>query len=107
MPKSVADALSETAAEAVHAEATGKTRTVAFGPAFTAELPEKWKRFKFMRAMARGDMGAALDAVWPPASDGTPHPVVAAIEDLDLTEEEFNAAMESLAEAVAGTSRGN
>lgn len=109
----------KTAVDAVEAEATGKDRTITFGAgedAATFDLPRKWKRFRFMRAMARGDMAGCLDAIWPPSKEkdpitgqmvDKPHPIVEEIEDLDLAEEDFEAAFEALGNALGGTSAGN
>lgn len=109
----------KTAVEAAEAEATGKDRTITFGEgedARTFELPRKWKRFKFMRAMARGDMAACLDSIWPPSKEkdpitgqlvDKPHEVVEQIEELDIDEDDFEAAFEALGNALGGTSAGN
>lgn len=109
----------KTAVKAAEAEATGKARTITFGEgddARTFELPRKWKRFKFMRAIARGDMAACLDSIWPPSKEkdpltgqdvDKPHPVVEQIEDLDIDEDDFERAFEALGEALGGTSAGN
>jgi len=99
-------------------EGEKRPRTLTFGEgegALTVEVPRKWKRFKFMRAMARGDVAGCLDSIWPPTKGkdalgqdvDEPHPVVAQIEDLDLDDEEFLAAFEGLADALGGTSAGN
>lgn len=113
------------AAAAVQAEAEPGPRTMAFGSgedAIVVEIPRKMKRMKFMRAMTRNDIGAALDAIWPPLpvlKDGThqkdplgnlmyeDHPTVVLLDDLDMTEDEFNDAMEKLGMAVAGVTPGN
>lgn len=109
----------KTAVEAAAAEGSGATRTITFGSgddAVTVELPRKWKRFKFMRAMARGDIAGCLDSIWPPTREkdpitgqmvDKPHPVVEQIEDIDVDDEDFNAAFERLGEALGGTSAGN
>jgi hypothetical protein len=106
------------AVQAAADEGEGRPRTLTFGQgedAVTVEVPRKWKRFKFMRAMARGDVAGCLDSIWPPTKGkdalgqdvDEPHPVVAQIEDLDLDDEEFLAAFEGLADALGGTSAGN
>jgi hypothetical protein len=101
------------------ADEAGKgPKTLTFGEgedALTVDVPRKWKRFKFMRAMARGDVAGCLDAIWPPSKGrdalgqeiDEPHPTVAQIEDLELDDEEFLAAFEGLADALGGTSAGN
>lgn len=109
----------KTAVEATEAEATGKARTITFGEgedARTFELPRKWKRFKFMRALARGDMSGCLDSIWQPSKEKDPttgqmvekpHPIVEEIEDLDASEDDFERAFEALGNALGGTSAGN
>ena len=57
------------AVQAAADEGEGRPRTLTFGQgedAVTVEVPRKWKRFKFMRAMARGDVAGCLDSIWPP-----------------------------------------
>lgn len=106
------------AAKAAADEGSKKAKTLTFGDgedALTVDLPRKWKRFKFMRAMARGDVAGCLDAIWPPTKGkdalgqevDEPHPTVAQIEELDLDDEEFLDAFEQLGEAIGGTSSGN
>ena len=107
------------AAEAAHDEGVDAARTITFGSgdeAATFELPRKWKRFKFMRAMARGDIAGCLDSIWPPSKEkdpltgqmvDKPHPIVEQIENLDIDDDDFAAAFERLGEAVGGTSAGN
>lgn len=107
------------AVEAAEAEAAGKDRSITFGEgdsAVTFELPRKWKRFKFSRALARGDIAACLDSIWPPSREedpvtgqmvDKPHPVVEQIEELDVDGDEFTAALDRLGHALAGTSAGN
>ncbi|GGV34236.1 hypothetical protein GCM10010182_67660 [Actinomadura cremea] len=107
------------AVDAATAEAENKSRTITFGEGDDAavfELPRKWKRFRFMRALARGDMSGCLDAIWPPSKEkdpitgqpvSKPHPIVEQIEDLDIDEDEFEAAFEALGSALGGTSVGN
>lgn len=97
------------AAQALVAEATGKTRTVTFGAgesALTVQIPRKWKRFKFLRAISSGDIWRALEAVWPPVK-GADNPVLAQLEGLDLEEDEFADAIEQIADALGGTGSGN
>lgn len=117
--KTVAPSKEKAAVEAAEAEATGKARTITFGEgedARTFDLPRKWKRFKFMRALGRGDIAGCLDSIWPPskAKDpitgqmvDKPHPVVEEIEDLDIDEDDFERAFEALGNALGGTSAGN
>jgi hypothetical protein len=107
------------AVEAAEAEATGKDRTITFGEgdeAATFDLPRKWKRFKFMRALRRGDISGCLDAIWPPSQEkdpmtgemvDKPHEVVEQIENLDIGEDDFEAAFEALGNALGGTTAGN
>lgn len=118
----------EKRAEAAEAEALGNTpRTITFGEgddAVTLHVPRKWKRFKFMRALTRGDIGAALEAIWPPSpvldEQGRhqrdvagnlmydDHPQLVLLEEADVTEEEFNAVLEKLGAAVSsGVEAGN
>lgn len=105
-------------AKAAAEEGAKKPKTITFGEgddALTVEVPRKWKRFKFMRALARGDVAACLDAIWPPSKGKDalgqpteePHPIVAQVEDLDLDDDEFIAAFEQLGQAMGGTSLGN
>ncbi|WP_395109780.1 hypothetical protein [Actinomadura sp. SCN-SB] len=107
-----------TAARAAAAEGDSKPRTITFGDgedALTVELPRKFKRFKFMRAMARGDVAGCLDAIWPPSKGrdalgqdiDEPHPTVAQIEDLELDHEEFLDAFEQIGQHFGGTNLGN
>ena len=105
------------AAEAAEAEATEtakNSKTVTFGSgddALTLEVPKKWKRVKFMRALSHGDVGAALEAIWPssegPFGQPVPHPSVMALEDLDLDEVEFTEILGQLGTVIGGTSLGN
>lgn len=107
------------AAEAAADEGTGAARTITFGSgddAVSFEVPRKWKRFKFMRALARNDMAGCLDSIWPPSKEKdrltgemveVPHPIVAEIEELEITDEDFQAAFEALGHALGGTSAGN
>lgn len=102
------------AAEAAEAEATGRRKTVTFGDgddAITLEIPRKWKRFKFLRALGRGDIGAALEAIWQPIPDEKgelqTHPSVLALEEVDIDEDDFKIVLEALGEALGGTDAGN
>lgn len=107
------------AVEAAKDEGEGNARTITFGSgdgAASYELPRKWKRFKFMRALARNDISACLDSIWPPTREKdrlsgemveVPHPVVTEIEDMEITGEDFQAAFEALGHALGGTSAGN
>jgi len=98
------------AAEVAAAESAGEPRVIELeigGVVLRAEIPQKWKRFRFMRAAARNDIATMLDCLWPPTEDGTPHPFIEQLEELDMTEEELNAFMEALASALAGTSAKN
>lgn len=115
------------AAETAEAEANGEqVRVLRIGEGddqVIVEIPRKFKRLKFLRALRTGDTAGALDAIWPPTpiidpSTGqpattplgplvTPHPEVAKIEDADLTEEELGAVMEALGKALGTGSSGN
>lgn len=102
------------AAEAANAEATRKRRTITFGQgddAVEVNLPRKWKRFKFVRAIGRGDIATALEAIWPPGKgeDGEPvdHPTLLALDDLDIDDAEFETALEALAQALGVDGSGN
>lgn len=109
--------MSETQAKAVADEATKALRTLTLGEggdAVTVEIPRKWKRFKFLRALNRGDIPTALEAIWQPTvtvvageTVTTDHPSITLLEESDLTQEDFDSAMEQIAEALGGTSGGN
>lgn len=102
------------AVDALHEETTKTPRTITFGSgddALTLDIPRKFKRFKFMRALSSGDLGKALTAIWEPVPgpDGEPedHPALAALDELDMDDQEFNDAMEAIGRAVGGTDKGN
>lgn len=102
------------AVEALKDETAKTPRTITIGDgddALTLEIPRKFKRFKFMRALSAGDMGRALSAIWQPTigEDGEPvdHPALEAMDDLELDDDEFNAAMEAIGRAVGGADTGN
>lgn len=104
----------EVAAKAAHAEAEGRVKVLTIGEGddqIVLEIPRKWKRFKFMRALKRGDIAGAVDAIWPPTvgEDGeeVPHPSVAKLEEADLEDDEFDGVLEVLAKSLGGTSAGN
>lgn len=99
-----------TAAEAAHAEATGKkTRTFTWvhkeeGPdgevqemTWSVEVPRKFKRFKFARRANQGDYFGALEVVFGGSS------VLEPLEEWSMDAEEFQALMEALGEALGGT----
>jgi hypothetical protein len=113
------------AAETANAEANGLKRVLTLGEgedAVTVEIPRKFKRLKFLRALRQGDTAGALDAIWPPTliTDDkgeplmgplgplvTPHPEVARLEDADLDDEELERVMEALASVLGVQSAGN
>lgn len=113
-------------AEAADAEANGVRRVLTIGEgddAITIEIPRKFKRLRFVRRLRSGDIGGALDAIWPPTPVvdekgkpvldllgqpvSEPHPEVAKLEDADLTDEEFDQVMEALGSALGVQSAGN
>lgn len=90
-------------AKAIATEVAGKVRTVTFGSgddALVLDIPRKWKRFKFMRAINSGDLMGALEAVF-----GLDR--LAEIEDIDVDEDEFGQALEVLGKALGGEDLGN
>lgn len=98
------------AAEAAAAESAGEPRVLELeigGVVLRAEIPQRWKRFRFMRAAVRNDIATMLDCLWPPAEDGTLHPFIEQLEELDMTEEELSAFMEALASVLVGASAKN
>lgn len=107
----------EAEARAVAAEAgdEAKRREIVFHEGeddeLRIELPRKWKRFKFIRALTRGDVFAALESIWPPSENdkGEPidNPVLIQLEELDITDEEFEDALQQVAEALGGVTLGN
>lgn len=87
------------AAEKVAEESTGNKRVLSIGDDFSAEIPRKFKRFKFMRAMSRGDLWAALEAVWPGTEDedgNYVNEVLDRLENMDVDEDELLAVVEAL-----------
>lgn len=93
------------AAKAVSDEAKGKTRIFVWK--YTDEdgtereislvIPKKYKRFKFSRKLATGDVMGALEVVFgkDPVAD---------LEELEMDDDEFEIFMERLGEALGGTS---
>ena len=94
-------------------------------------LPEKWKRAKFLKAMNRGDIWGAFEAIWPDVpvweKDGDTgeeirdeegaripvldrdgeqeketHPELKKLEEVDMDEDEFQLLMERLGETLMG-----
>lgn len=109
-------------AAAAHNEAsTSKTlRQLVFNAGepdeIVIELPRKYKRFKFLRAIAREDLLGALEAIWPPTKvrlnpgdDVTeiPHPTLEQLMELDVSDEDFEKALEDIATSLGGISMGN
>ncbi|MEV2277704.1 hypothetical protein AB0I72_19170 [Nocardiopsis sp. NPDC049922] len=100
-PKEI-DYAATDAADAAEEEATG-TRQVFQLPLGDDEmlelvLPRKWKRFKFLRKMSQGDMWGAIETVgFSPAQ-------LDRLEDAEVTEEEFEAAVKRLGETLTGKS---
>lgn len=95
-------------------------------------IPHRWKRAKFLKAFSRGDIWGAFQSIWPdvpvyekdeetgeeirdpetgerkPAvdRDGEPeletHPELAKLEEVDMSEEEFQLLLERLGETLMG-----
>lgn len=99
------------AAKAASDEATGKSRVFTWK--YTVEndgvtedrqlelvIPKKYKRFKFARKLASGDVMSALELVF--GADA-----VSDLEDLEMDDDEFDLFMERLGEALGGTSAKN
>lgn len=115
------------AAEAADAEANGVRRVLTIGDgddAVTVEIPRKFKRLKFLRALRSGNTPGALDAIWPPTpirdpATGEPlvtplgeplvrpHPEAEKLEDADLSEEELGQVIELIAGALGVETAGN
>lgn len=122
----------EEAVKASEREATGRAPKIfQVGDDIQLILPNKWKRAKFLKAMNRGDIWGAFEAIWPdvPAwekdedtgeeirdEEGarTPvldrngeqemetHPELAKLEEVDMDEEEFQLLLERLGETLMG-----
>lgn len=93
----------ELTVEAIVAESEGAPQEVLFGDpedGIRLVIPRKWKRFKFMRAVARGDMIAALEAVFGAEA-------IEPLDELDVTEEQFTAVLEQIAASLGGVEVGN
>ncbi|GAA1766223.1 hypothetical protein [Streptomonospora arabica] len=94
----------EDAAEAAEAEATDRRYVlqVPTGEGETLELvlPRRWKRFKFMRRMAAGDLWGAIEVI------GFAEEQMERLEEADIDEDEFEASVKALAQAVTGSSEG-
>lgn len=101
------------AAKAASDEANGKTGGRVFvwkykdeetgeDRQFTLALPRKYKRFKFAKKLATGDIVGALAVIVGPNS-----PALEELEDLELDDEEFEIFMERLGEAIGGTTAKN
>lgn len=100
----------EVAAKAAADESASNRYQLTIGDDFSAEIPRKFKRFKFMRAMSRGDMWAALEAVWPNETDdkgNEVNPVLDQLAELDVDEDELLTVVEALGNSLAGTSGKN
>jgi hypothetical protein len=69
---------------------------------FTLSLPRKYKRFKFAKKLATGDIVGALGVIVGPDS-----PALEELEELELDDDEFELFMERLGEAIGGTSAKN
>lgn len=95
------------AAKAASDEATGKTRIFVWkytdddgnDQELTLTIPRKYKRFKFSRKLATGDVMGALETVFKNQKDA-----VAQIEEIEMDDDEFELFMERLGEALGGTS---
>lgn len=82
-------------------EATRKTVTIGAGDnAVTLTVPEKWKRFKYLRCINSGDTVGALEAAFGPEQ-------VVLLEDIDVDRNEFDSILDKLVQALSGTSVGN
>ena len=66
----------------------------------TLSIPRKYKRFKFSRALASGDVMTGMEIVFGKEQ-------VAELEELEMTDEEFELFMERLGEALGGTTTKN
>lgn len=102
--------MSITAAEAVHAEAKGKSRTFVWKyqpettspdqvpeeKVLTLVIPRKFKRFKFARKAGAGDFIGALEVVFGAEA-------LEPLEDMDMDAEEWEKFMTELGEAIGGT----
>jgi hypothetical protein len=69
---------------------------------FTLPLPRKYKRFKFAKRLATGDIVAALAVIV-----GQDSPALVELEELELDDDEFEIFMERLGEAIGGTTAKN
>jgi hypothetical protein len=100
------------AAKAVRDEATGKPRVFVWNYKVETDdggtedrqlelvIPRKYKRFKFARKLASGDVMSALELVFGVEA-------VSDLEDLEMDDDEFDLFMERLGEALGGTSAKN
>ncbi len=97
-----------TSAKAASDEAKGKTRIFVWKytdddgkeQEISLVIPKKYKRFKFSRKLASGDVMAALEVVFGVEA-------VSEVEEIAMDDEEFEVFMERLGEALAGTSAKN
>lgn len=121
----------EAAVDASHDDAKRKPPKIfQVGEDIQMILPDKWKRAKFMKAMHNGDLWAAFASIWPDVpvyetdDDGNPvlddegqkipvldrdgdpetetHPELAKLEEVDMTEDEFQLLLERLGETLMG-----
>lgn len=100
------------AAKAASDEATGKPRVFVWKYKVETDdgetedrqlelvIPKKYKRFKFARKLASGDVMSALELVFGVEA-------VSDLEDLEMDDDEFDLFMERLGEALGGTSAKN
>ncbi|MFI0481744.1 hypothetical protein [Actinomadura sp. 9N215] len=84
-------------------EAERRETRVTFGDgpdAITLVVPRRWQRFKFLRRINSGDIIGALESVFGVEQ-------VERLDEIDIDEKEFSDVLETLAEALGGTSAGN
>jgi hypothetical protein len=100
-------------AESAHDESTGKTRIWVWThkqeddatgevveDTLSLVIPRKFKRFKFMRRIAQGDLVGALELVFGPDA-------LRPMDDWDMANDEWDAIQTSLNEAINDVSTGN
>jgi hypothetical protein len=99
-------------AEAAHDESTGKTRIWVWThkqedesgevteSTLSLVIPRKFKRFKFMRRIAQGDLVGALELVF--GADA-----LLPMDDWDMANDEWDDIQTSLNEAINDVSTGN
>lgn len=92
-----------TAATSLAREAESRGTRITFGTGpdtVTLTVPRKWQRFKFLRRINSGDVIGALESVFGVEA-------VESLDEIEIDEHEFSEVLETLAEALGGTSAGN